>query len=93
LILRIDVPQILSSTAIWSPNPIEEEIRRKKRFSGEQIVGFVREAEAGVAVRDLGRKYGFSEVPYYLWRSKCGGASSHPSTPRRDNCWEHTAPE
>ena len=47
----------------------------KKRFSEEQIIGFLREAEAGVAVKDLCRKHGFSEASYYLWRSKFGGMS------------------
>jgi putative transposase len=45
----------------------------KKRFTEAQIVGFLREADAGVAVKDLCRKHGFSEVSYYLWRSKFGG--------------------
>lgn len=45
----------------------------KKRFSEEQIIGFLREAETGMAVKDLCRKHGFSEASYYLWRSKFGG--------------------
>lgn len=45
----------------------------KKRFSEEQIIGFLREAEAGMAVKDLCRKHGFSEASYYLWRSAFGG--------------------
>ena len=45
----------------------------KKRFTEAQIVGFLREADAGVAVKDLCRKHGFSEASYYLWRSKFGG--------------------
>ena len=45
----------------------------KKRFSEVQIIGFLREAEAGVAVKDLCRRHGFSEASYYLWRSKFGG--------------------
>jgi putative transposase len=47
----------------------------KKRFTEGQIVGFLREADAGVAVKDLCRKHGFSEGSYYLWRSKFGGMS------------------
>ena len=47
----------------------------KKRFSEEQIIGFLREAEAGVPVKDLCRRHGFSEASYYLWRSKFGGMS------------------
>jgi putative transposase len=45
----------------------------KKRVSEVQIIGFLREAEAGVAVKDLCRRHGFSEASYYLWRSKFGG--------------------
>ena len=45
----------------------------KKRFSEEQIIGFLREAEKGVPVKELCRKHGFSEASFYLWRSKFGG--------------------
>ena len=41
----------------------------KKRFSEEQIIGFLREAEAGLPVKDLCRTHGFSEASYYLWLS------------------------
>ena len=44
-----------------------------KRFSDEQIIGFLREAEAGVSVRDLCRKHGFSDASFYTCRSKFGG--------------------
>lgn len=45
----------------------------KKRFTEEKIIGFLREADAGVAVKDLCRRHGFSEASYYLWRNKFGG--------------------
>ena len=45
----------------------------KKRFSEEQIIGFLREADRGVAVKELCRRHGFSDASYYLWRSKFGG--------------------
>jgi putative transposase len=45
----------------------------KKRYSEGQIIGFLREAERGVAVKELCRRHGFSEASYYLWRSKYGG--------------------
>src|SRR5271170_6511693 len=45
----------------------------KKRFTEAQIVGFLREADAGIPVKDLCRKHGFSDASYYLWRSKFGG--------------------
>ena len=47
----------------------------KKRYSDEQIMGFLREADAGVSVKDLCRRHGFSEGSYYLWRGKYGGLS------------------
>ena len=47
----------------------------KKRFTEAQIIGFLREAEAGLPVKDLCRRHGFSEASYYLWRSKFGGMS------------------
>jgi putative transposase len=46
---------------------------KKKRYTEEQIIGFLREADAGVPVKELCRKHGFSEASYYLWRSKFGG--------------------
>lgn len=47
----------------------------KKRFTEAQIVGFLREADAGIPLKDLCRKHGFSQGSYYLWRSKFGGMS------------------
>ncbi len=47
----------------------------KKRFSEEQIIGFLGEADAGLAVKELCRRHGFSEASYYLWRNKFGGMS------------------
>ena len=45
----------------------------KKRFTEEQIIGFLREAEAGLPIVELCRRHGFSEASYYLWRAKFGG--------------------
>jgi putative transposase len=45
----------------------------KKRYTEEQIIGFLKEADRGMAVKELCRKHGFSEGSYYLWRSKYGG--------------------
>ena len=45
----------------------------KKRFSEEQIIGFLKEADGGVPVKELCRKHGFSDASFYLWRSKFGG--------------------
>jgi putative transposase len=46
----------------------------KKRFTEAQIVGFLREADAGVPVKELCRKHGFSDGSYAA--TTCGGASS-----------------
>ncbi len=56
----------------------------KKRFSDEQIIGFLREAEAGMAIKELCRRHGFSEASYYLWRSKFGGMTVPESKRLRD---------
>jgi len=45
----------------------------KKRYTEEQIIGFLREADAGLSVQELCRRHGFSEASYYLWRGKYGG--------------------
>ena len=45
----------------------------KKRYNEEQIIGFLKEADAGVPIKELCRRHGFSEASYYLWRSKFGG--------------------
>jgi putative transposase len=45
----------------------------KKRFTEEQIIGFLRKAEAGLPIKELCRPHGFSEGSYYLWRNKFGG--------------------
>lgn len=46
---------------------------KRKRFSEEQIIGFLREADAGLAIKELCRKHGFSEASYYGWKAKFGG--------------------
>lgn len=56
----------------------------KKRFTESQIIGFLHEAEAGLAVKELCRKHGFSEASYYLWRSKFGGMSVPDAKRLRD---------
>ena len=45
----------------------------KKRFSEEQIIGFLKQAEAGVPVAELCRQHGFSDASFYTWRAKFGG--------------------
>lgn len=45
----------------------------KKRFTEEQILDFLKQAEAGVPVKELCRRHGFSDASFYTWRAKFGG--------------------
>src|SRR5229473_3559809 len=46
---------------------------KRSRFSEEQIVGVLKEAEAGVPVKDLCRRVGISDATFYHWKAKYGG--------------------
>ena len=45
---------------------------RGKRFSEEQIISILKEADAGLATADLCRKHGVSNATYYNWKAKYG---------------------
>lgn len=45
----------------------------KKRFTEEQIVRILQEADSGVSARDLCRKHKISEQTFYRWKNKYGG--------------------
>lgn len=46
---------------------------RKSKYSEEQIIGFLKQVEAGMVLKDLCRKHGFSDASFYKWRAKYGG--------------------
>ena len=46
---------------------------KRKRFSEEQIIGVLKEHEAGVKTADLCRKHGISDATLYNWKNKYGG--------------------
>ena len=46
---------------------------KKSRFTEEQIIGFLRQAEAGLPVQEVCRQGGFSDATFYKWRAKYGG--------------------
>jgi len=48
---------------------------KRKRYSEEQIIRVLQEAESGVKTADLCRKYGMSDATFYNWKAKYGGMS------------------
>ena len=46
---------------------------KRSRFSEEQIIGILKEHQAGATAADLCRKYGISDATFYKWRSRFGG--------------------
>ena len=46
---------------------------KRKRFSEEQIIGILKEHEAGVSVSELCRKHGVSNASIYKWKARFGG--------------------
>ena len=46
---------------------------RRGRFTEDQIIGVLREHEAGVKTAELCRKHGISDATFYNWKSKYGG--------------------
>jgi putative transposase len=54
-------------------NKFQPKSRRHRRFSEEQIIGILKEHEAGVSIADLCRKHGVSDGSVYKWKAKYGG--------------------
>lgn len=46
---------------------------KRSRFTGEQIIGILREQEAGVATAEVCRRHGVSSATFYKWKAKFGG--------------------
>ena len=57
---------------------------KKSRFSEEQIIGFIKQAEAGMPIKEICRKGGFSDATFYKWRAKFGGMDVPDVTDRRN---------
>ena len=63
----------------------------KKRFTDEQIIGFLKQAGAGMPIKELCRKRGFSDASFYLWRRKFGGMDVPDAKRLRERVGEHPA--
>ena len=46
---------------------------KKSKHSEEQIIGYLKQVEAGIPLKDMCRKIGVSEATFYNWRAKFGG--------------------
>jgi putative transposase len=49
---------------------------KKIKYTEEQIVGILKEVEAGITVSEICRKYGISDATYYNWKAKYGGMAA-----------------
>ena len=49
---------------------------KKSRYAEHQIVNILKQADAGLKVKEICRKYGISDATYYNWKSKYGGMSA-----------------
>jgi putative transposase len=49
---------------------------KKSRFTEPQIIGILKEADAGIQVKEICRNHGISDATYYNWKSKYGGMSA-----------------
>ena len=57
---------------------------RKSKFTEEQIIGFLKQAEVGMAVAEICRKGGFSDATFYKWRAKYGGMEADEARRLKD---------
>lgn len=53
---------------------------KRSRFSEEQIIGILKEHQAGMTAVELCRKHGISDATFYTWRKKYGGKGTRPDS-------------
>jgi putative transposase len=73
LLANPDLPLRFSSTGIQSPAFLKDGQMKRARFTEDQIIGVLKEHEAGAKTADLARKHGVSEATLYNWKAKYGG--------------------
>jgi putative transposase len=57
---------------------------KNSRFTTEQIIGFIKQADAGMAISELARQNGFSPASRYAWRAKYGGMEAEDAKRLKD---------
>ena len=57
---------------------------KKSRFTEEQILGFLKQVELGMAIKEVCRQGGFSDATFYKWRAKYGGMNAEELPRSRD---------
>lgn len=66
---------------------------RKSQFTEQQIIGFLKQAESGLPVKDVCRQRGFSESTFYKWRAKYGGMEADEACRLKDLEVENARPK
>lgn len=57
---------------------------RKSRFTDQQVITFLKQAEAGMPVHEVCRQGGFSDATFYKWCARFGGMDASEATRLRD---------
>ncbi|MGH9422914.1 MAG: transposase, partial [Thermoanaerobaculia bacterium] len=58
---------------VVSPDPLRRGgLMKRTRFTEEQIIGVLHEAQGGVSIREVSRKHGITEQTFFRWRAKYG---------------------
>ena len=57
---------------------------KTSKYTEAQIIGFLKQAESGIPVKEICRKEGFSDATFYKWRAKFGGMDATDAKRLRD---------
>jgi putative transposase len=63
---------------------------KRSRFTEEQIIGILKEHQAGLGAKELCRKHGVSDATFYKWRAKFGGMEVSDAKKLKSPSWLRT---